>query len=67
MGWVRADDAAAGGIWMEQAKRNDIISICFGVNDLQNGFSGEELIENFVKIVAELKAADYGRKPLHRC
>ena len=57
MGWARADDAAAGGIWMEQAKRNDIVSICFGVNDLQNGFSEEELIENLVKIVAELKAA----------
>jgi lysophospholipase L1-like esterase len=57
MGWARADDAAADGIWMEHARQNDVVSVCFGVNDLQNGFTGEELIENLIRIVSSLKKA----------
>ncbi len=55
LGWARADDAATGGVWMERALNNDIVSVCFGVNDLYNGFHGEEVINNLTKIVSSLR------------
>ena len=34
LGYARAHDAAACGDWLERAKRNDLVVLCAGVNDL---------------------------------
>ena len=44
LGYARADDAANSPAWLEKAKNNDVIVICFGVNDINSGpyqFSGQ--------------------------
>ena len=44
LGYARADDAANSPSWLEKAKNNDVIVICFGVNDINSGpyqFSGQ--------------------------
>jgi len=44
LGYARADDAANSLAWLEKAKNNDVIVICFGVNDINSGpyqFSGQ--------------------------
>ncbi len=47
MGWSRAYDAAADGLFMNLAKNADKIIVCFGVNDIKSGGrSGENVIES---------------------
>ena len=44
LGYARADDAANSPSWLEKAKNNDVIIICFGVNDINSGpykFNGQ--------------------------
>lgn len=44
VGYARGDDAANSPAWLEKAKNNDVIVICFGVNDINSGpykFSGQ--------------------------
>lgn len=44
LGYARADDAANSPAWLEKAKNNDVIVICFGVNDINSGpykFNGQ--------------------------
>ncbi len=41
IGFGRALDAATDGAWLAKAKQNDVVFVCFGVNDL---LSGEETI-----------------------
>ena len=44
LGYARADDAANSPGWLEKAKNNDVIVICFGVNDINSGpykYSGQ--------------------------
>ncbi len=55
IGYARADDGASGGVWLSKAKKNDIAVVCFGVNDIGQGFSEEKIKENLFKIVKELK------------
>ncbi len=51
MGWSRAYDAAADGLFMNLAKNADKIIICFGVNDIKSGGrSGENIIESLKTI-----------------
>ena len=57
LGFARADDAATCGVWMEKAKTNDVVSVCFGVNDINKGFSANQLKANIRTIVSELKKA----------
>ena len=37
VGFARANDAVNSPAWLEKAKNNDLIVICFGVNDIQSG------------------------------
>lgn len=54
MGWSRAYDAAAGGLFLEKAAMCDEVFMCFGVNDIKSaGRSGEEIISDLEK-AAEL-------------
>lgn len=56
MGWSRAYDAAADGIFLRLAGYGDRITICFGVNDIKSGGkTGEEVIESLRRIINILK------------
>ena len=55
IGYARADDFASGGAWFYKAKNCDIAFVCFGVNDLIRGFTGEQVINNLEKIIECLK------------
>ena len=55
IGFARADDMASDGAWAYKAKQNDIIFVCYGVNDLYNGFSESQIIANLTKIADMLK------------
>lgn len=55
IGYARADDMATNGAWAYKAKHNDILVVCYGVNDLNNKFSAEQIINNLEKIVAIFK------------
>ena len=57
LGFARGSDAASDGIWLEKAKQNDIISVCFGVNDILKNHTEEELKKDLKTIVEKLKKA----------
>ncbi len=54
LGYGRADDAASDGIWMHKALQNDIIVVCYGVNDILRGFSEQDIKKNLNTIVDKL-------------
>ncbi len=58
IGFGRASDAAAGGTWAAKAMENDVLFVCFGVNDLMQGADEQQLIADLTSIVDRLKAAD---------
>lgn len=37
VGFARANDAVNSPAWLEKAKNNDLVVICFGVNDIEGG------------------------------
>lgn len=51
LGFARISDAASKGAWAYKAIHNDVIVMCFGVNDLMNGKSAEEIIHNISETV----------------
>lgn len=55
LGYGRADDMASGGAWAFKAKQNDTLFVCYGVNDINQGFSEEQITNNLTKIVDILK------------
>lgn len=55
IGYGRASDMAAGGIWFEKAQQNDVLFVCYGVNDLLQGATAEQLIHDLKSIVTRLK------------
>lgn len=55
LGFGRADDAASDGAWLYKAKHNDIVFVCFGVNDILQGFSEQQIKDNLKSIVEKLK------------
>lgn len=57
LGYARGSDAATDGIWLHKAKRNDIVSVCFGVNDILQGHSADEVKKDLETIVVKLKEA----------
>ena len=65
VGYARGDDAANSPAWLEKAKNNDVVVICFGVNDINSGpynFSGQRNatdIKNDIAKIAET-CADAG-------
>lgn len=57
LGFGRAEDAASDSAWLFKAKQNDLVAVCFGVNDLLHGFSAQQLIQNLRTIVHKLRDA----------
>lgn len=58
IGFGRADDAGTNGVWLEKAKQMDAVTVCFGVNDICQGFSVDSIKFNLNTIVDELKKAN---------
>ncbi len=56
LGYGRADDGASDGIWMQKAVQNDLVVVCFGVNDILQGFSEKSIKSNLNTIVDKLNA-----------
>ena len=57
LGFGRADDAASDGIWLFKAKQNDIVFVCFGVNDILQGYNADKIKSNLQLIVDKLHEA----------
>lgn len=55
IGYGRADDAASDGIWLHKAKQNDIVFVCYGVNDILRGYSADAIKKNLQTIVDILR------------
>lgn len=55
IGFGRANDAASDKSWLFKAKQLDLVTVCFGVNDMGQGYSEEKIKENLLKIVKSLK------------
>ena len=55
LGYGKVDDVATDGAWLAKAKQNDIVSICFGVNDIWRGYTAEQIKFNLEKVVDILK------------
>lgn len=54
LGYGRADDAASDGAWLYKAKQNDIVFVCYGVNDIIQGYGANEITKNLQIIVDKL-------------
>lgn len=54
LGFGRADDAASDGIWLYKAKQNEIVFVCYGVNDILQGYSADIIKKNLQTIVNKL-------------
>ena len=50
----RAEDAAIDGAWMKKAKKNDVVFLCLGTNDVFHVADKERLITSLDKIVDKL-------------
>ncbi len=57
LGFGRADDAASNGIWLYKAMQNDIVFVCYGVNDIFQGYTSDTIKNNIQTIVDKLKQA----------
>ena len=57
IGYARADDMASLGAWDYKAKHNDVLVMCFGVNDILRGFSAEQVIWNLGQMVSYFQKA----------
>ena len=57
LGYGRADDAASDGIWLYKAKQNDIVFVCYGVNDIIQGYDVDLTKKNLQTIVDKLRLA----------
>ncbi len=55
IGYGRANDAASDGAWLYKAKQADLVFVCFGVNDILQGFSEEQIKKDLETIVDTLK------------
>lgn len=58
IGHGRANDLASEGAWAFKAKQNDIAFVCYGVNDIMQGFSEEQIKADLATIIKMLKKAD---------
>lgn len=55
IGYARAADVASGGFWMLRAAQNDVVCVCLGLNDIEQGYRSEEICANLKKIVLALR------------
>ena len=56
LGYGRADDGASDGVWLYKAKQNDIVFVCYGVNDIIQGYTASEIKKNLQTIVDKLNS-----------
>ena len=56
IGYGRANDAASDGAWLFKAKQNDIVFVCYGVNDILNNLPEEQIKTDLTFIVKTLKS-----------
>ena len=57
IGYGRGNDAATDGAWLFKAKQLDVITVCFGVNDIFRDFTAEQIIKSLETIMAKLRSA----------
>lgn len=55
IGFGRANDAASDGAWLYKAKQNDIVFVCYGVNDILQGQAEEKIKADLTVIADTLK------------
>lgn len=55
LGYGRGYDAATDGAWLSKAKQSDVVTVCFGVNDILQGFTAEQVKTSLNTIVQKLK------------
>lgn len=55
IGFGRANDLASDGAWLYKAIHNDIVFICYGVNDISRNMSEEQIKGDLEYIVNSLK------------
>ena len=55
IGYGRASDAASDGAWLYKAKQNDIVFVCYGVNDIYQGRTEAQIKADIKSIVTRLK------------
>lgn len=54
LGFGRANDAASDGAWLYKAKQNDVVLVCYGVNDILRGLDEEQIKADLAYIVRAL-------------
>lgn len=57
IGYGRGNDAATDGAWLYRAKQNDIVVVCYGVNDILHENSEQQLMTDLETIVDRLGEA----------
>lgn len=57
LGYGRGADAASEGLWLFEAKQGDVVSVCFGVNDILQGGTEEKCKADLLHILRRLKEA----------
>ena len=57
IGYGRGNDAASNGAWAFKAKQNDVVFVCYGVNDILQGLPEAQVKADLTHIVAMLKQA----------
>lgn len=55
IGYARASDFASDGAWSYKARQNDVVFVCYGVNDILMGHTEEEIRKDLSTIVCNLK------------
>jgi lysophospholipase L1-like esterase len=55
LGFGRAMDAAKNGAWLNKAKHADVVTVCFGVNDIGRGRTAEQIVNDLAFIVKTLQ------------
>ncbi len=58
IGFGRANDASSDGAWLYKAKQNDIVVVCFGVNDICQGMPKGQIKSDLLNIVEKLNEAN---------
>ena len=58
LGYGRAADLASGGAWLYKALQNDVLFICYGVNDLYQYSNAQLLMRHLDTVVRYLRQAN---------
>ncbi len=54
LGFGRANDAASDGAWLYKAKQNDVVFVCYGVNDILRSLAEDQIKADLSYIVQAL-------------